>query len=138
MDPLDPGDERRELTGERVQRAQQPAHPENFIGDSFTPPLLTRAAARAEPVTDSTTRALGKLLLAPDRAAKLNVLSTYQEQLASQRARDDLATIVQRLGGDTWFRQATPLLGELGAPGKAEFVLDFQKPESSPLSVITC
>ncbi|MGC4854681.1 hypothetical protein ACLQ24_15120 [Micromonospora sp. DT4] len=103
------------------------------VGASFVPPLLTSAAARAKPVTDSTSRALAKLLLAPNRAAKLNVLATYREQLASQRARDDLATIVQRVDADPWFRQATPLLGELGAPDAAEFVLDFQKPESSPV-----
>ncbi|MGC4855614.1 hypothetical protein ACLQ24_20020 [Micromonospora sp. DT4] len=97
------------------------------MGSSFTPLLLTRAAARGKAVNDSTSPAVAKLLLAPDRDAKLDVLNTYREQLTSQQARADLATIVRRVGGDTWFGKATPLLGEFGAPGKAEFVLDYQE-----------
>ncbi|MGC4852991.1 hypothetical protein ACLQ24_06225 [Micromonospora sp. DT4] len=97
------------------------------MGATFTSPLLTSAAAHAKRATTTTSRALAKLLLAPDRATKLELLTTHHEELTSQRARDDLATIVHHTGSDTWFRKTAPLLGELGAPDKATFVLDYQE-----------
>jgi hypothetical protein len=89
--------------------------------------LLTRAAARAKRTTDKTSPAVAKLLLAPDRAAKLKVLNASRDQLTSEQARNELAAIVKRVDDDPWFRGFTPLLGDLGASGKAEFVLDYQE-----------
>jgi hypothetical protein len=97
------------------------------MGATFTSPLLTSAAAHAKRATTTTSRALAKLLLAPDRATKLELLTNHHEELTSQRARDDLATIVHHTDGDTWFRKTALLLGELGAPDKATFVLDYQE-----------
>ncbi|MGC4851930.1 hypothetical protein ACLQ24_00710 [Micromonospora sp. DT4] len=90
--------------------------------------LLNRAAERATPTADRTNPAVVRLLLAPDRAATLDVLNTSRDELNSQQARNDLATIVERVGNeDSWFRGFTPLLGELNAAGTAEIVLDYQE-----------
>ncbi|MGC4856317.1 hypothetical protein ACLQ24_23785 [Micromonospora sp. DT4] len=99
-------------------------------GESLRAPALLRAGELARPSGDSTSRAVGKLLLAPTRDAKLDVLTAFRDELAGQRARDDLRKIVEQVDGDPWFQKFTPLLGELGGSGRAEFVLDFQELES--------
>ncbi|MGC4856210.1 hypothetical protein ACLQ24_23210 [Micromonospora sp. DT4] len=97
------------------------------MGATLTPLILTKAAERARATNDSTHRTVSQLLLAPDRATKLDLLTNHREQLTSPQARADLARIVRQVDDDPWFRSFTPLLGDLGAQGKAEFVLDFQE-----------
>ncbi|MEU5785815.1 hypothetical protein [Micromonospora lupini] len=99
-------------------------------GESLQASVLLRARELARPSGDSTSRAVSKLLLAPTRDAKLGVFDAFRAELAGQRARDDLRKIIEQVHGDPWFRKFTPLLGELGASGRAEFVLDFQALES--------
>ncbi|MET8525253.1 hypothetical protein [Micromonospora sp. NPDC005172] len=96
-------------------------------GESLRASVLFRALELARPNGDSTSRAVGKLLLAPTRNAKLDVITAFRDELTGQPARDDLRKIVEQVDGDPWFRKFTPLLGELGRSGRAEFVLDFQE-----------
>ncbi|MFG1881293.1 hypothetical protein [Micromonospora sp. NPDC049102] len=104
------------------------------------PWFLRRATALDGPVLGSTSTTVGKLLLAPNRDAKLTVVntlfsdiaelrrrSTTEADAALQRVRDDLRVIVQQVDDDEWFDKFTPLLGEFGASGEAEFVLDYQE-----------
>ncbi|MEU0547347.1 hypothetical protein [Micromonospora sp. NPDC005979] len=101
------------------------------LGESLRAAGLLRARELARSSGDSTSRAVGKLLLAPTRDAKLEVFTAFRAELAGERARDDLRKIVEQVDGDPWFRKFTPLLGELGESGRAEFVLDFQELKSS-------
>ncbi|MET8281186.1 hypothetical protein [Micromonospora sp. NPDC005174] len=104
------------------------------------PGFLRRAAELDGPVHGSTSTTVGELLLAPNRDAKLKIVNDFFGRIAEtrrrsateadavlQRARDDLRTIVQQVDGDEWFNKFTPLLGEFGASGKAEFVFDYQE-----------
>ncbi|MEO3770643.1 hypothetical protein [Micromonospora sp. B9E7] len=101
------------------------------LGESLGAPVLLRARELARPNADSTSWAVAKLLLAPTRDAKLDVFTAFRTELTGRRARDELRKIVEQMDDDDpWFRMFTPLLGELGESGRAEFVLDFQALES--------
>ncbi|MGC4853114.1 hypothetical protein ACLQ24_06855 [Micromonospora sp. DT4] len=93
----------------------------------LTTASLTLAAKRGKPAKDSTSRAVSQLLLAPDRNAKLDILTTCRRELATQQAHNDLAKIVRQVESDPWFRKYTPLLEGLGNPDTVEFVLDYQE-----------
>ncbi|MGC4857274.1 hypothetical protein ACLQ24_28880, partial [Micromonospora sp. DT4] len=100
-------------------------------GESFTKPLVKKAAAtpahiRPRPVTP----ALAKLLLTPDRAAKLDLLTEYRDTLRTELARGELDAIITATEPDAWFRKTRPLLGELGTPERAPLVLDYQEQQT--------
>ncbi|MGC4854288.1 hypothetical protein ACLQ24_13040 [Micromonospora sp. DT4] len=96
------------------------------LGETFAVSFLVTAQQLGRRAEDSTLPAVGRLLLAPTRVAKLQALQSI-DGLDNQRARDDLQRIVDQVENDLWFRKFTPLLGELGQSGKAEIVLDYQE-----------
>ena len=96
-------------------------------GKNFTKSLVEKAAAipvhtRPRPVTP----ALARLLLTPDRAAKLDLLTEHRAALHTELARGELDAIITATESDAWFRQTRPLLGELGTPEHAPLVLHYQ------------
>ncbi|MGC4853246.1 hypothetical protein ACLQ24_07550 [Micromonospora sp. DT4] len=134
------------------------AHPDTAedLGEGrLNPGFLRRAAELNKPINGSTSTTVRRLLLAPDRDAKLAVLDTFFREIAERRARseveadailgrarDDLKAIVQQFEADAmleqarddqqvaedpWFSRFTPLLGDIGAWGQAAFVLDYQE-----------
>ena len=75
-------------------------------GKNFTKSLVEKAAAipvhtRPRPVTP----ALARLLLTPDRAAKLDLLTEHRAALHTELARGELDAIITATESDAWFRQ---------------------------------
>ncbi|MGC4854993.1 hypothetical protein ACLQ24_16775 [Micromonospora sp. DT4] len=102
------------------------------LGSSLTGASLNVAAASAKSVNDSTGRAISKLILARNRAAKRNVLNTFRQELSSQPALEQLTKIVEQTEGDPWFNKNTPLLETLNTPHATDFVLDFHDHDNDP------
>ncbi|MGC4852218.1 toxin glutamine deamidase domain-containing protein [Micromonospora sp. DT4] len=97
------------------------------LATTFAAWFLTSAAKSVKPAEKTPSWAVGGLLLASNKAAKLEALAEFGKQLTSESAVNELAEITKQVDNDLWFRKFTPLLGELGKQGKAEFVLDFQE-----------
>ncbi|MFG1880914.1 hypothetical protein [Micromonospora sp. NPDC049102] len=97
------------------------------LSTTFAAWFFTSAAKSVKLAKNTPNWAVGGLLLAPNKAAKLESLAEFGKQLTKESAVNELAEIVKRVDDDPWFRKFTPLLGEIGKHGKAEFVLDFQE-----------